>query len=197
MRRILVVTAVAAATVPWSVPPAHAGGGCHEPISQGSTGSIVIEGVCFSPTVNRVAAGSTVSWRNVSGIEHNLAGASEEFGYHEFTGQQPVTIRFKAAGTYPYACTFHPGMTGVVIVGDGAPGKVTPAVQVVSPDPVPTPAPAESTPAATRDTVTVAESDGDGWTVHPAAASGAGAGVLSLGLLAGFGLARRRHASDL
>ena len=188
MRRILILTAVTAATVPLGVPGAYAGGSCHEPSTQGSVATIDINGVCFTPTINRVAPGSTVSWRNTSGIENNLAGSSEEFGVHEFVGDQPVRITFKAAGTYPYACTFHPGMTGVVIVGDGAPGKVIPAVQVADP----APAPVASTAISEPDTVSVAATDGSGWTVQPAAAAGAGAGVLGLGLLAGFGLARRR-----
>lgn len=186
MRRILIATAVAAATVPWGVPAAHAGGTCHEPITQGSTAAIAINGVCFSPTVNRVAPGSTVSWTNKSGIEHNLVGSSEAFGSHEFVGDAPVRITFRAPGTYPYACSFHPGMTGVVIVGDGGGKGVTPVVHALPAEPSPSVAPVD-----TPDTVTVAESDG-GWSDNPAAVGGAGAGVLGLGVAAGFALARRR-----
>jgi plastocyanin len=189
MRRILAVTAITAAALPWGAIPAHAGGSCHEPSTQGSTATIEITGVCFTPTINRVAPGSTVSWRNTSGIDHNLAGSAEEFGVHEFVGTQAVRITFPAAGTYPYACTFHPGMTGVVIVGDGGGKGVIPAAHVLPAAPETTSPPA--VPVA--DTVTVAATD-DSWADNTAAVGGAGAGVLGLGLAAGFGLARRRES---
>ena len=29
------------------------------------------------------------------------------------------TVRFDDAGIYPFACNYHPGMTGAIVVGDG------------------------------------------------------------------------------
>ena len=35
-----------------------------------------------------------------------------------------VTYRFTEAGVYPYVCTYHVGMVGAVVVGDGAGGAI-------------------------------------------------------------------------
>jgi hypothetical protein len=35
-----------------------------------------------------------------------------------------VTYTFEEAGVYPYVCTWHPGMVGTVVVGDGSGGAI-------------------------------------------------------------------------
>ena len=46
-------------------------------------------------------------------------------------------MSFDEAGTYPFACSYHPGMTGAIVVGDGkgAAGGETIAVEPFEPAP--------------------------------------------------------------
>lgn len=162
MRRILLATGLLALSAPV---PALAGGVCHgEPRSEVATANVVTDHACFDPVVNRVDPGTTVTWRNDSAEQHNLVGNADVFGAHDLGPGSSVRIRFDKPDTFPYACTLHPGMIGVVLV---------------------------SAPAAAADTVAIGERE-QPWTRSAAAAGGAGAGVLGLGVAAGFALARRR-----
>ncbi len=94
------------------------GGGCHgAPENQGTGTEVTIKN-CFSPTVLRVEPGTQVTFRNTDPYQHNVGGQSWAVpGYLNTSAKAEVT--FAKAGTFPYACTLHPGMVGVVIVGDG------------------------------------------------------------------------------
>ena len=179
MRRVLLASGLLALSAPV---PALAGGGCHEPnITEGSTAKVVAKEACFSPVVNRVTPGTTITWVNLDEMEHNLTGNGESVGYHELAFGQSVSVRFDKPGTYPYACTLHAGMTGVVVVGDGkGRGATAGGATEIVPTPTPTP-----------DTVVI-QADPASWTDNTAAVGGAGAGVLGLGLAAGFVFGRRR-----
>jgi plastocyanin len=70
----------------------------------------------FVPATVTIAPGGTVTWTFV--IEHNVT-----FGTNEPTGGDipntasgSVSRTFPNAGTYPYDCTLHPGMSGTVNV---------------------------------------------------------------------------------
>ncbi len=117
------VTLIAAAFTVLPAAPAHAGGGgCHEAQKTEMKGSrVVIDGLCFKPTVVHIVTGGIVTWVNKDPMVHAVTGAAQSFG--DYTGLSPgqeVTHTFKEAGTYPYFCYLHPGMTGTVVVGEGA-----------------------------------------------------------------------------
>lgn len=86
------------------------------------TAVTVADDCAFSPTIARVPVGATVTFTNTSFQAHEVAGANLTWG----AAQKPVppggslTQTFEAAGIYPYSCMIHPGMTGVIVVGDGA-----------------------------------------------------------------------------
>lgn len=100
--------------------PATAGGGCHEdgPAQEVATTTVVIEHACFTPAAAVVRTGATVTWDNPSGLPHNISGPAVQLV--ELPIGKGTTITFDRAGIYPYACMIHPGMSGVVIVRDGA-----------------------------------------------------------------------------
>src|SRR5438093_3629609 len=95
-------------------------GGCHNretAASQGEGQTVTIQGCGFRPLALFVTPGTTVTWTNADLIPHNVIGV----GWGDvtvFTEARSQT--FTEPGFYPYECTVHPGMAGVVVVGDAA-----------------------------------------------------------------------------
>jgi plastocyanin len=185
MRRRL---AVSIATVPLLVVlglalagAATAGGGCHEGGETASTGSsavVRISGCTYGPTINQVPVGVAVTFLNTSSAPHDVTGRSFAWGSDVLENGASYSYQFTKAGIYPYSCSLHPGMAGVVIVG---PTDMTLASDVQPP----------AQPAATTtSTATAAET---GSPIGMAVAGGAGLVVGALG--AGL-LARRRARAE-
>jgi plastocyanin len=156
--------------------PARAGGGCHQGITTGEAdedeaATVEMVDACFTPTTLQVAPGTEVTFVNRdAGITHNVGGHL----WGHFDGMRlgdAFTATFDVAGTYPFACSYHPGMTGAVIVGDGSGTGDGGAISVQPfepPDPV------------------IVTKTGGGWAV-------AGAIGLFAGVAGGIGLARVRR----
>ena len=120
--------------------------------SAGST--VTTPNETFSPGTLSIAPGNTVTWE-ISGATHNVT----------FTGPAPaggnvpdtqagssVSRTFDSAGTYPYDCTRHSGMSGTVVVEAG--GAPPPAPTPPALPPAPTPPPAPVPPPTSTTTVT-------------------------------------------
>lgn len=88
---------------------------------EGTDPQIKMMPCAFAPTVVRVAPGTTVEWYNGPEVAHLLTGADQEWGSRddEIQPEAMVAYRFVRAGTYPYACALHRGMSGTIVVGDG------------------------------------------------------------------------------
>lgn len=121
------VAMMSALTLWLVVPAASAGDPCFHgfampPASSGSATEIKLEPCAFAPTVTSVAVGSTVTFRNGPNFTHLITGANQAWGSRDVEVQpnQVVAYDFDAAGTYPYACALHSGMSGVIVVGDVA-----------------------------------------------------------------------------
>ena len=110
-----------------AMPVAVAAGGCvnQSLANDGAVPTIAIKDCAFSPTVSRVPVGATVSWKNVDKLPHVISGV----GWGSVSGYVAAGVpmlqpgetfshTFTTPGLYPYACYLHPGMSGVVIVGD-------------------------------------------------------------------------------
>jgi plastocyanin len=169
---LLVILGLAAAGI------ATAGGGCHGGTGTPSAASstvVKIDGCVFLPTIDQVPVGSTVTFLNSGTSPHDVTGRQGEWGSPTLEIGASFAHRFTAAGIYPYSCSLHPGMAGMVVVGP-IDMELASAVQ-------PTP-PATATPAAAVAT---------GSPVPVVAAAGAGllVGVLGAGLLL-----RRREQAD-
>jgi plastocyanin len=140
-----------------AAPPAAAGGGggCHSPATEGRGTTLALRELCFSPTVLRVTEGSEVTIVNRDQLDHPLSRPGREWDWEGRMGDR-TTVRLDGAGTYPFFCYAHPGMVGVVVVGDGrgtgsrvvevagtgtSPGVVAPAAAGVAD---------QAEPAATR-----------------------------------------------
>ena len=104
---------------------AGAGGFCSghegEVKTTGSGSTVEMSENCFRPTVLRVQQGAKVTFVNNDPDVHSVGGVGGSFGdmHKEIPPGESVTYAFKEKGVYPYACIFHPGMAGAVVVGDG------------------------------------------------------------------------------
>ena len=80
-------------------------------------GSIVkISQYKFATDTLRITAGGTVAWVNDDVVEHTVTFDATEPGSPTIPPNGTFTHRFDRPGTYPYHCTPHPFMKGVVIV---------------------------------------------------------------------------------
>ncbi len=125
MRRIIVsalVTVVAIGLV-GAVPTAagaSGGGGCGRAVSDARGTSVRIKNFCFLPTILRVRPGDAVTFHNRDGFAHVVLGANAVWGsFSQVRSHHAVTFRFVRTGVYPYVCTYHPGMVGAIVVGNG------------------------------------------------------------------------------
>ena len=75
---------------------------------------VSIRNLQFYPVTNEVHKGGVVEWKNDDLIPHTATSASFDSG-----SMNPGTSwrhTFTKAGQFAYVCTFHPTMTGVVVV---------------------------------------------------------------------------------
>ena len=103
---------------------AIAGGGCHTGATQADeTGkeeaTVRIIDACFTASITKVDPGTSVTFVNEDvGMTHNVGGT--EWGYFDdMTKGDAFSATFADPGVYPFACSYHPGMTGAIVVGDG------------------------------------------------------------------------------
>jgi plastocyanin len=103
---------------------ALAGAGCHTGATQADeTGkdeaTVRIIDACFTASITKVDPGTSVTFVNDDvGMTHNVGGT--EWGYFEdMTKGDSFSATFADPGVYPFACSYHPGMTGAIVVGDG------------------------------------------------------------------------------
>jgi plastocyanin len=118
--RLLVLVLVVLAAVALAATPrvAAGGGGCHRPPSEGRGDTLTLTELCFSPTVLRVAPGTRVSVVNRDQLDHPLGRPGGAWSWNGGPGDR-TAVRLEASGVYPFFCYLHPGMVGVVVVGDG------------------------------------------------------------------------------
>jgi plastocyanin len=96
---------------------AGSGGGRDAAADQPASGvtTVVAKDVRFSPPAIQVPAGTEVAWSFQDGqVPHDVQGD----GWGSGKPQRSGTFRhaFDRPGTYEYACTLHPRMTGRVVV---------------------------------------------------------------------------------
>lgn len=77
-------------------------------------------GTSFNPATVKIAAGGSVTWNFTSGANspHNVTFGTNSPPGDDIgnTNSGAVSRTFPNAGSYPYQCTQHGGMTGTVIV---------------------------------------------------------------------------------
>ncbi len=77
---------------------------------------VAIQGFAFSPKELKVAPGTTVRWTNKDSAAHTTTSQKAGFDSGSLSQGQNYSHKFAQAGTYEYACSFHPNMTATVVV---------------------------------------------------------------------------------
>jgi plastocyanin len=78
------------------------------------TYTVTIEDMKFRPASLTIHPGDTVVWQNDAMVPHNVIGPG--FTSPTIPADQSFTWKAGQAGSFPYVCTLHPGMSGSVTV---------------------------------------------------------------------------------
>jgi plastocyanin len=85
-------------------------------VAAASGSAVAIADFKFDPASISVPVGGSVVWTNNDAQQHTATAA----GAFDAGAIQPggsATVEFDTAGTFAYICSFHPFMTGTVVVG--------------------------------------------------------------------------------
>lgn len=86
------------------------------PPATSDTARAEIRLVAFQPAEIRVRAGQVVQWVNRDPLEHTVTADGGDWGSEPIGEGEVYARRFDEPGRYPFHCTPHPQMKGVVIV---------------------------------------------------------------------------------
>jgi plastocyanin len=78
--------------------------------------AVAIVDFAFEPSRLDVAAGTTATWTNTGQAPHTATASEGDSDTGRLDEGAVARVAFDAPGTYPYACQFHPEMTGTVVV---------------------------------------------------------------------------------
>jgi plastocyanin len=81
--------------------------------------TVTIQQMAFSQPPKPIRVGDTIEWVNNDIFVHSATAKDKTFDV-ELKPKQRLWTTFHAAGTYPFFCRFHPGMTGTLVVADKA-----------------------------------------------------------------------------
>jgi plastocyanin len=113
----------------------------HDGLEAGGA-SVAAVDIAFQPASVEIPEGGTVSWSNAGQLDHTVTASDGSFDSGILAPGGGFAHTFTSAGSFAYACTIHPQMTGTVTVVAAA----TPAPDTPAPDS------STSTPPATGST---------------------------------------------
>ena len=99
--------------------PAPSASGTSTPAPAPAADTVTIKGFTFSPSTLTVKAGTTVTWTNQDRVPHSVVadtGSPAAFASDTVASGGSYTFTFTQAGSYPYHCSIHPSMTGMILV---------------------------------------------------------------------------------
>ena len=79
-------------------------------------GAVGIADFTFTPATVNIPVGGSVVWTNNDKQQHTATSAGN-FDAGAIQPGSSVTVAFAKAGSFTYICSFHPFMTGTVVVG--------------------------------------------------------------------------------
>jgi plastocyanin/sugar lactone lactonase YvrE len=81
-----------------------------------TTVAVEIKDYAFTPPTLTVPAGTTVTWTNNDAVPHTATASDASFDSGNLNPGQSYSFTFATPGSYPYACQYHAGMTGTIVV---------------------------------------------------------------------------------
>lgn len=88
-----------------------------QPGALASNVTVSIQDFRFDPREITITVGDTVVWSNSDFVPHTTTSDSGFWTSGTLTpGGQPFSRTFNTPGTFPYHCSFHDSMTGVITV---------------------------------------------------------------------------------
>ena len=101
---------------PGAAPPAAQEAGGDATAGGGDTLSAAVQDFLFRPGRLEVAAGTTIVWTNGGQVMHTVSADDGSLDSGPIEPGQRRSITFTRPGTFPFHCTPHPFMTGVIVV---------------------------------------------------------------------------------
>ena len=78
--------------------------------------TVPIKSFAFMTMSVTVAAGGSVTWKNLDGEPHTVTGVDGSFRSAALDEDDTYSFTFAKPGVYKYLCTIHPKMTATVTV---------------------------------------------------------------------------------
>jgi plastocyanin len=79
---------------------------------------VAIKSMKFEPAQIQIGVGESVTWTNKDDHDHTVT-CKESFSSGNLSKGDTFQHTFTKAGKFNYACSYHPRMKGIVIVGGG------------------------------------------------------------------------------
>ena len=78
--------------------------------------TVTIKSFMFMPKDVHIAAGSTVTWKNMDEEPHTVTSDTGVFRSGGIDGGGTFQFKFAQPGVYKYTCSIHPQMVGTITV---------------------------------------------------------------------------------
>ena len=87
------------------------------PAATPGANDVWMQNTAFTPASKTVTVGTTITWTNKDNVSHDVTSSTAGLFTSPTMGKDATfSYKFDVAGTYGYKCTFHPGMSGTIIV---------------------------------------------------------------------------------
>jgi plastocyanin len=107
-------TPTAEPTTGAATPSSSPAAGTTTPAASGP--AVDIHNFAFNPGSLSVAVGDTVTWTNTDTVAHTVTSRDGTFNSGTLEPGKTFTFTFTKAGSFDYVCSFHPNMTGTIVV---------------------------------------------------------------------------------
>jgi plastocyanin len=111
----------AGATKPASAAPASTG--------KTKTVEIKVGEMSFTPAMAMANVGDTISWVNIGKIPHTVTAKDGSFDKTPIAPAERFNFVLRKEGSFPYVCSYHPGMDATLMVGPALAGVAVPGAE--------------------------------------------------------------------